>query len=167
MDQEAADRDGTEDETRVPDRALAEGALRFVPLIETYYRRARSEMPEALRRLFTEHHLTARHGAVLAQLAHGQELGVSELASRLEVGLSTVSELVGDLSRVGLVERRSDPANRRRVLVSLAQEHRGLMRTFTARRARPLLRAFERLSPNQREGFAAGLEAWARELHGG
>jgi DNA-binding MarR family transcriptional regulator len=166
VNQEMADRGGTGDETRVPDRALVEGALRFVPLIEAYYRRAHSEMPEELHRLFTENRLTARHGAVLAQLSHGQELGVSELSSRLEVGLSTVSELVGDLSRVGLVERRSDPANRRRVLVSLAPEHRDLMRAFMARRARPLLRTFERLSPSQREGFAAGLEAWARELHG-
>ncbi|MFD6948517.1 MarR family transcriptional regulator [Nocardiopsis sp. TSRI0078] len=167
MNQEVAGRDGSGGETRMPDRALVEGALRFVPLIEAYYRRAHSEMPEDLRRLFTENRLTARHGAVLAQLSHGQELGVSELSSRLDVGLSTVSELVGDLSRAGLVERRNDPANRRRVLVSLAREHRELMRAFVERRARPLLRTFERLSPSQREGFAAGLEAWAHELHGG
>ncbi|WP_017568937.1 MarR family winged helix-turn-helix transcriptional regulator [Nocardiopsis halotolerans] len=156
----------TADDARMPDRALVEGALRFVPLIETYFRRAHSEMPDGLRRLFTNHHLTARHGAVLAQLAHGQELGMGELSTRLEVGASTVSELVGDLSRVGLVARRHDPANRRRVLVSLADEHRDLMRAFVARRAEPLLRTFAQLSPAQREGFAAGLEAWARELHG-
>ncbi|ASU58646.1 MarR family winged helix-turn-helix transcriptional regulator [Nocardiopsis dassonvillei] len=154
------------DDTRVPDRAAVEGALRFVPLIETYYRRAHAEMPAELRRLFTDHHLTARHGAVLSQLVHGQELGMGELSSRLGVGPSTVSELVGDLSRVGLVVRREDPANRRRALVSLADEHRELMHAFVASRARTLLRAFDRLSPEQREGFAAGLEAWARELHG-
>lgn len=164
MDQ-GAGREAAED-TRVPDRAMVEGALRFVPLIETYYRRAHTEMPAELRRLFTDHHLTARHGAVLAQLVHGQELGMGELSSRLGVGPSTVSELVGDLTRVGLVVRREDPANRRRALVSLADEHRDLMRAFVASRARTLLRTFDRLSPEQREGFAAGLEAWARELHG-
>lgn len=164
MDQ-GAGREGA-DGTRVSDRAMVEGTLRFVPLIETYYRRAHAEMPAGLRRLFADHHLTARHGAVLSQLVHGQELGMGELSSRLGVGPSTVSELVGDLTRVGLVTRREDLANRRRALISLADEHRDLMRAFVASRARTLLRAFDRLSPEQREGFAAGLEAWARELHG-
>ncbi|WP_236572230.1 MarR family transcriptional regulator [Nocardiopsis sp. FR4] len=82
--------------------------------------------------------------AALSVLAD-QELGMGELAARLEVGASTVSELVGDLVQVGLVTRRKDPVNRRRVLVRVSREHRDLMRTFMARRARPLLRTFERL----------------------
>ncbi|MEU0239631.1 MarR family transcriptional regulator [Nocardiopsis sp. NPDC006198] len=157
--------DAVGDDTEMPDRELLEGALRFVPLLETFYRRAHSEMPDELRRLFQENRLTARHGSVLTQLTHGQELSVGELAARLEVGLPTTSELVGDLSRVGLVVRRQDPANRRRVLLSLAEEYRDLMRAFASRRARPLLRAFERLTPAEREGFAAGLRAWAHEVH--
>ncbi|MEE2036936.1 MarR family transcriptional regulator [Nocardiopsis sp. CT-R113] len=157
--------DAVGDDVGTPDRELFEAALRFVPLLETYYRRAHSEMPDELRQLFQENRLTARHGSVLAQLTRGQELSVGELAARLEVGLPTTSELVGDLSRVGLLARRQDPANRRRVLVSLSGEHRALMRDFANRRAQPLRRAFERLSPAEREGFAAGLRAWAHEVH--
>jgi uncharacterized protein YbjT (DUF2867 family) len=48
----------------------------------------------------------------------------------------------------------------------LADEHREPMRAFVASRVRTPPRAFDRLSPERREGFAAGLEAWARELHG-
>lgn len=152
---------------RVPDRELVEGALRYVPLLETYYRRAHTEMPDDLRRLFQDHHLTARHGAVLAQLAHDQRPSVGELSARLGVGLSTVSEMVGDLSRVGLVVRHRDPDNGRRVLVALSDDYRDTMRAFMAGRAAPLLRVFEQLTPSQREGFAAGLRAWAEEVHRG
>lgn len=158
--------EASEGDEQLPDRDLVEGALRFVPLLETYYRRAFSEMPEKMRQTFRRHRLTARHGAVLAQLTHGQELGVGELSTRLEVGLSTVSELVGDLARVDAVVRRTDPANRRRVLVSLSEEYGELMREFMARRAVPLLRVFDQLSPSEQQGFAAGLKAWAHELHG-
>jgi DNA-binding MarR family transcriptional regulator len=156
-----------DDGARVPDRELVEGALRFVPLLETYYRRAHTEMPDELRRLFQHHHLTARHGAVLTQLAHDQRPSVGELSTRLGVGLSTVSEMVGDLSRVGLVVRHRDPDNGRRVLVALSDDYKDTMRAFMARRAAPLLRVFEQLTPSQREGFAAGLRAWAEDVHRG
>ncbi|RKS08810.1 DNA-binding MarR family transcriptional regulator [Nocardiopsis sp. Huas11] len=154
-----------DDGAPVPDRELVEGALRYVPLLETYYRRAHTEMPDELRHLFQDHHLTARHGAVLAQLAHDQRPSVGELSTRLGVGLSTVSEMVGDLDRVGLVVRHRDPDNGRRVLVALSDEHKDTMRAFMAGRAGPLVRVFERLTPSQREGFAAGLRAWAEEIH--
>src|SRR5690625_374080 len=147
-----------------PTQQLVEGVLRFVPLLETYFRRAHSEMPDQLRRLFVHHHLTARHGTVLTQLAHGQELTVGELSERLEVRMSTISELVGDLSRVGLLERRNDPDNRRRILVTLPAKHQDLMREFMARRAQPLLRVLETLDPGELAGFAAGLQVWAQEL---
>ena len=147
-----------------PKQELVEGVLRFVPLLETYFRRAHSEMPDQLRRLFVHHHLTARHGTVLTQLAHGQELTVGELSERLEVRMSTISELVGDLSRVGLLQRRNDPDNRRRILVTLPAKHQDLMREFMARRAQPLLHALETLDSDELAGFAKGLQAWARAL---
>jgi DNA-binding transcriptional ArsR family regulator len=59
-------------------------------------------------------------GGVLAQLSAGQTISVTELARRMGVSLSTASELVGDLARAGLIERREDPTNRRRTLTGLA-----------------------------------------------
>lgn len=148
----------------LPDPALVEGVLRFVPLLENYYRRAHEEMPDELRELFRRHHLTGRHGAVLVQLVSGREITVGSLSDRLNVHLSTTSELVGDLSWVGLTERRREPSDRRRVLVSLADEYRPLMERFVANRAAPLLRVLEHLSPEELKGFAAGLERWAAEV---
>ncbi len=137
--------------------------LRYVPLLAAYFQRARSEMPPALHAIFSGRRLTARHGAVLTQLLTGQQLSVTELGGRLGVSLSTASELVGDLSDAGLVDRQEDPANRRRTLVSLREEHRPTVLSFVATRSAPLLRALAGLSPRDRAGFIAGLAAWSRE----
>ncbi|MGK5732068.1 MarR family winged helix-turn-helix transcriptional regulator [Streptomyces sp. URMC 124] len=138
----------------------------LVPLLEPFYRGAvvRGLMPEPLRDAMDTHGLTPRHGAVLPQLLAGQPLTVGEIARRLQVSLPTASDLVGGLSRAGIVERTEDPANRRRVLVSLAEEYRPPLETFIVRRTEPLLRALEGLSPDERAGFLAGLTAWVREV---
>ena len=142
-----------------------EDALGFVPLLEAYFRRcAQLEMPAELHENFSGHRLTARHGGVLAQLSAGQTFSVTELARRMGVSLSTASELVGDLSRAGLVERREDPSNHRRALAAPAETHRATIEAFVAERAAPLLKVLERLSPRDRQGFARGLSAWAREV---
>ncbi|MEV0279922.1 MarR family transcriptional regulator [Streptomyces sp. NPDC050610] len=138
----------------------------LVPLLEPFYRGTvvRDLMPARLREVMDTHGLTARHGAVLPQLLAGQPLTVSEIARRLHVSLPTASELVGGLSRAGVVERAEDPANRRRVLVSVAEEYRPQLEDFIARRGEPLLRALDGLSPAERAGFEAGLTAWVREV---
>ena len=160
----AVTHDNTPPAPRIPKPDEVTEALGFVPLIEAYFRRAHSEMPRGLARTFEDCRLTARHGAVLPQLVVDSGLSVSELARRMGLRLSTVSELVGDLSRAGLVERHEDPANRRRILVSLAGPHRRAVEEFVALRSRPLLRVLDSLSPEDRAGFVAGLAAWAREV---
>ncbi|MCP2343196.1 MarR family winged helix-turn-helix transcriptional regulator [Actinomadura rupiterrae] len=151
-------------EPRLPEADVVREVLGFVPLVEAYFRRGPAEMPAELAEIFRKHRLTARHGAVLPQLAASGTLGVSELAARMGVTLSTVSELVGTLSRAGLVEREEDPANRRRTLVSLADAHRAAVEGFVAVRAAPILRVLDTLAPRDREGFVAGLMAWAHEV---
>lgn len=148
----------------VPRPEDIEEVLGFVPLVEAYFRRAQTEMPAELQEIFSGHRLTARHGGVLAQLSAGESISVTELARRMGVSLSTASELVADLNRAGLVERREDPSNRRRTLVALAEAHRPTVEAFVAQRAAPLLKVLERLSPRDLQGFARGLSAWAREV---
>ncbi|WP_344117064.1 MarR family winged helix-turn-helix transcriptional regulator [Streptomyces blastmyceticus] len=139
-------------------------AIGLVPLLAPYIRQAPAEMPDELRTVFDTHSLTARHGAVLPQLLAEQPLAVSELARRLRLSLSTTSELVGALDRAGLVERREDPTNRRRTLVAIADDRLPVVEAFIATRSQPLLRALDSLSPRDRAGFIAGLNAWAREV---
>lgn len=150
---------------RVPTPEETE-AIGLVPLLAPYVDRARawSDMPGPLRAVFDAHGLTARHGAVLPQLLAEQPLAVGELARRMRLSLSTTSELVGALDRAGLVERRDDPANRRRTLVAIAGRHRPSVEEFIAQRSAPLLRALDGLSARDRAGFVAGLTAWVREV---
>ncbi|MFI9720510.1 MarR family winged helix-turn-helix transcriptional regulator [Streptomyces sp. NPDC052396] len=136
----------------------------LIPLLQSHLSRAWDDMSGDLRAHFEAHGLTARHGAVLPQLLAEQPLTVSELARRMRLSLSTASELVGALSRSGLVERGEDPANRRRTLVSIAPRHRPALEEFIARRSAPLLRALDGLSAQDRAGFHAGLTAWVREV---
>jgi DNA-binding MarR family transcriptional regulator len=138
--------------------------LASVPLLAAYFRRVSVEMPDDLVALFNAHGLTARHGAVLSQLAVTENLGVTQLARVIGVSLSTASELIGDLSRAGIVERREDPTDRRRTLVQLAQRHRASVEQLVASRAAPLIHVLEGLSDRDRQGFAAGLRAWAAEV---
>ncbi|MFI7424935.1 MarR family winged helix-turn-helix transcriptional regulator [Nonomuraea sp. NPDC049684] len=149
---------------RLPRPEEVREALGFVPLVEAYFRRAQAEMPDRMREIFRSHGLTGRHGAVIPQLTVEPSLSVSELADRMGMSLPTASELVGDLSRAGLVERREDPDDRRRTLVSLAPDHRAMVEGFVALRAAPLLRVLDSLSPSDRQGFVAGLIAWAHEV---
>ncbi|WP_205856416.1 MarR family winged helix-turn-helix transcriptional regulator [Phytoactinopolyspora endophytica] len=139
-------------------------ALAAVPLIEAYFRRGNVQMPANLETLFTKHGLTARHGAVLAQLVASAVLAVSEVARLLSVSLSTASELISDLDRAGIVGRREDPDNRRRTLVAIAEPHIDDVRQLVAGRAEPLRAVLAELSPQDREGFAKGLRAWAEHV---
>ena len=138
--------------------------LASVPLLAAYFRRVNVELPDELVTIFNAHRLTARHGAVLSQLAVTENVGVTQLARVIGVSLSTASELIGDLGRAGIVERREDPADRRRTLVRLSQQHRASVEQLVASRAAPLVRVLENLSDRDRQGFAAGLRAWAAEV---
>lgn len=144
---------------------LERQVLGHVPQLAAYFQRARGEMPPALHEVFTRHGLTARHGAVLTQLVPDRPSGVSDLAGRLGLSLSTVSELVANLAEAGLVQRREDPANRRRTLVTLTERYRPVFEEYVAIRSAPLLAALRGLSAEEQAGFLAGLGAWVHEVH--
>lgn len=61
---------------------------------------------------------------LLLAVEESGEPSVSEIASALELDASTLSRTVDGLVRTGLLERREDPSNRRRQLVSLSREGR-------------------------------------------
>jgi DNA-binding MarR family transcriptional regulator len=82
-------------------------------------RAKRLPMPDALRGL----DLAPRHLALLANLQYDGPLTVGQLAARLEVAPTTVSLMVGDLSRHGILTREEDDADRRRRVVSIGQHY--------------------------------------------
>jgi DNA-binding MarR family transcriptional regulator len=158
-----ADRPSGRTRRRRPTKAEIAEVVGYVPLLSAFFRRARADMPPRLRESFAAHGLGPRHGAVLIQVFGSRPLSVTELADRLGNSLPTVSELVGDLERAGLVQRHVDSTNRRRTLVSLADDRSEQIGEFLELRAAPLLQALDQLTPEQRAGFVQGLRLWVHE----
>ncbi|HEY6430173.1 MAG TPA: MarR family transcriptional regulator [Acidimicrobiales bacterium] len=74
----------------------------------------------------------ARH--VLAALeGHAGPLTPTEIADRMIQTPASVTSLLDTLARRGLVVREQDPSDRRRVLVSLTPEARGVVDRYLAR----------------------------------
>jgi DNA-binding MarR family transcriptional regulator len=122
----------------------------------------RTPVPERLRSLS----LTARHMSLLSYLLFDGPLAVNDLARRLEVAPTTVSLMVSELSRQGVVDRREDDADRRRTIVSISEQHRPAIEDWLAAGARAWRKALEPLTPAQRRLFIDTLRAYQSEVAG-
>ncbi|GAA3098162.1 MarR family winged helix-turn-helix transcriptional regulator [Streptosporangium carneum] len=120
----------------------------------------RIRVPEDLRSLS----LAPRHLSLLAFLLFDGPMGVNELAARLEVAPATVSLMVGELSRKGILSRREDEADRRRTIVSISEAHRPAIDGWLARGATAWRRALEPLTAAQRQMFIDTLKAYEEGL---
>ena len=60
----------------------------------------------------------------------GEPLSPTEIARRLIVTTASVTSLLDTLERRGLVERRADPADRRRLLVAITPPAQDLVRQY-------------------------------------
>lgn len=119
----------------------------------------RIPVPEQLRSFS----LAPRHLSLLAYLLFDGPMTVNELARLLEVAPATVSLMVGDLSRQGVLERREDSQDRRRTIVSIAEQHRDAVDAWLSAGARAWRKALEPLTPDQRRMFVETLETYERE----
>jgi DNA-binding MarR family transcriptional regulator len=77
-----------------------------------------------VRRLRAEHRFPITQGTVLGRLDREGAQSVSDLAAKERVRHQSMTQTVTDLEADGLVERSPDPADRRRVLVSLTKTGR-------------------------------------------
>src|SRR6201996_2904256 len=107
--------------------------------------------------------LGPRHAAALQQL-RGGPLTVGELAARLGLTLPTVSGVLADLDRAGLVERRPDPADRRRTIAAIAGAQATLVDEWLAGAADPLARVLDKLSPSEQKAFVKAMDLLETEL---
>lgn len=150
-----------------PEAALStDQAIRAMLLVmpRVAARLKRTRIPERLRSF----NLAPRHLSLLSYLLFDGPMPVNELAARLEVAPTTVSLMVSDLSRQGVLERRTDPADRRRTIVTITEdaETRSAVETWLAHGANAWRRAFEQLTPDQRAMFVRTIETYEREVSG-
>jgi DNA-binding MarR family transcriptional regulator len=104
--------------------------------------------------------LAPRHLSLFAYLLFDGPLGVNDLAERLEVTPATVSLMVSELIQKGLLERREDPADRRRAIVTLAEAHREAIDAWLARSARAWRQALDPLTADERALFVRTLQTY-------
>jgi DNA-binding MarR family transcriptional regulator len=104
--------------------------------------------------------LAPRHLSLLSYLLFDGPLAVNDLAARLEVAPTTVSLMVGDLSRQGVVERTEDDADRRRRIVRIAEDRRPAIEAWLGAGARAWRRVLDPLTPRDRQLVVDTLRAY-------
>ena len=142
----------------VTDADLAE-VMPLVAGLAKAVQKSGHQMPNEMHALWVKHGLAPRHMNTLLSLAFRGPASVSDLSARLGVGLATASLVVGELSRVGLVRRREDEADRRRTLVDLAPGYRQMIRGALAQKMDAVRGALDQLEPKERAALAKGLRA--------
>jgi DNA-binding MarR family transcriptional regulator len=148
-----------------PPAAIDEQALQLIHLLRGIMRRMRPpKLPERAQQAAASGLVGRRHLPVLLSLAAEGPASVRELARRIGLAPATASLLTNELNRAGLLERREDDHDRRRTIVSLPEEYRGLFEDVARRRLAPLERTLERLSPPARTQFIEGLRILGEEL---
>ena len=119
-------------------------------------RAKRMPVPDELRDLA----LAPRHLSMLSYLLMDGPMTVNDLAARLEVAPTTVSLMVGDLSRKGVVERREDDDDRRRRIVSIAPGRQQAIADWLGRGAPAWRHALEPLTNEQRRVVVEALRRY-------
>lgn len=123
-------------------------------------RAKRLPIPPALRGL----DLAPRHLALLAHLEYDGPATVNELAARLEVAPTTVSLMVSELSRPGVLERTIDPADRRRRIVAIAGAYTAAIAEWLSGSATAWEHVMRDLEPAERTTVIAALRAYETAL---
>jgi DNA-binding MarR family transcriptional regulator len=96
--------------------------------------------------------LTFAQSRVLRILARrGEPIRMGDLAARFEVAPRSATSMVDSLETIGLVERRSDPTDRRSVLVGLTPDGLALMDRIGELRRASAEALFGRLTPAQQQ----------------
>ncbi|MFJ6672541.1 MarR family winged helix-turn-helix transcriptional regulator [Actinosynnema sp. NPDC091369] len=108
--------------------------------------------------------LAPRHLSLLSYLLFDGPTTVNDLAKRLEVAPTTVSLMVAELSRKGVLERREDDGDRRKRIVSITDAKRPAIDAWLARGARAWRAALEPLTPDQRRVFVETFRAYEDAL---
>jgi len=121
---------------------------------------------QLVRRLRAEHRFPLSHGAVLGRLDRDGPQSTSDLAVAERIRPQSMAQTLGDLEADGLIARRPDPDDRRRVLIELSGSGRRALEQDRRHREGWLARSIdEELSEEEREVLAQAVELLQRLSH--
>jgi DNA-binding MarR family transcriptional regulator len=89
---------------------------------------------------------------------------ITQLAERQRIKLKAASLTAVELEKAGLLERREDPADRRRTILSIPKTKEHAISEGLLTRAEHLQRTLDRLTPSERRALIKGLEALTEEM---
>ena len=98
---------------------------------------------------------------MLSSLSVRGPMKLSSLADLLGVNPSTALRMAERLMVAELVSRRTNPENRREVILDLAPEGRRVVAEVTVRRHEEISQVVARLTPEQRVSLVEALDAFA------
>jgi len=107
-----------------------------------------------IRRLRTEFAMPLTQAAVLGHLDREGAQSIGELAARENVRPQSMSQTLAELEALGLVNRASDAADGRRIIISLTDEGLAKLTEERARRDGWLAQAISELTPAERQTLA-------------
>jgi DNA-binding MarR family transcriptional regulator len=107
-------------------------------------------------------HLTTAQIELLRLVNRHPGLTVATAAAELHLAPNTVSTLVGQLSRLGLLDRSYDDSDRRVVHLDVTDTSRTRMSGWRRRRLNAVAKAVNLLEPDERECLADAMAALAK-----
>lgn len=127
-----------------------------------------SRVVDALRRIMRAHDLDSRaleseYGVTAPQLlclraaAAGDHLTARDIARRIHLSASTLVGILDRLEGKGLIERLTDPADRRRAPLQVTSRGQALLERDPSPLGRRLTAALAQLGPNERERLGKSL----------
>jgi len=131
-------------------------ATQFSRVINAAKRRAPAP-PQAMIDAAKRESLGPRHAPVLFAVAMSEGLSVSEIADRIGLSVATASQMVGELSRAGIVTRSEDERDRRRTLVTVPADLAPSIRAWRTELLGPFRNALERLTKAERATLVKAL----------
>ncbi|GAA1278329.1 MarR family winged helix-turn-helix transcriptional regulator [Pseudonocardia aurantiaca] len=137
----------------LPDSGAARPAPSLLYAIKQVELAVRAHLDELLRPAG----ITALQYTALTVLDRRAGLTTAELARNSFVTPQAMGDLVTALERRGLIERRHDPAHRRRLLISLTGPGQELLAAFAEPVERLENRMVSDLAPDERTAFAGYL----------
>jgi DNA-binding MarR family transcriptional regulator len=120
------------------------------------------ELMASTRPRWTAAELTFTQLRALSVLARKQPQRMSDLAEALDMTPASASALIDRMDQRGFVTRRSDPDDRRTVLVELSRRGQHILDTMERGSSEHFGRLIEKMTPTERDALATTLRAFLR-----
>ncbi len=116
-----------------------------------------------MRRLRAEHRFSLSQGEVLGRLDREGTRSIGDLALAVRVRPQSMTQTIADLEGDGLIARRPDPADGRRILVELTEQGREILEADRRKREGWLAHAIaEDVSAEERRVLTQAIELLRR-----